>query len=102
MKVKIFKDTVGGGKRLSAGKTCDLPDDDARILIRMGRAEMVMSKAEKKAVTNTEREARAKASGQPLAGGNGTADKPDGTDDNTDNTDNTGDVDDGDATETET
>lgn len=44
MKVKILESTVAGGKDLSAGKTYDIDEKDAKLLIALGKAEEVQNK----------------------------------------------------------
>ena len=39
MKVKILRNTNASGQSVEKGKEYDISDDDARILIRMGKAE---------------------------------------------------------------
>jgi len=47
MKVKITRSTVAAGKDVYAGQVYEIPDRDAEVLIRMGKAEPVTEEKEK-------------------------------------------------------
>ncbi|MBW2024376.1 MAG: hypothetical protein JRH08_00685 [Deltaproteobacteria bacterium] len=47
MRVKILRDTVASGKGLAAGRTYDLSEQDAKILLAMGKAVPVGTKVKK-------------------------------------------------------
>lgn len=49
MRVKILRTTVASGYRCEAGKEYDLSEDDATLLIRMGKAEAAKAKRRVKA-----------------------------------------------------
>ena len=48
MKVKILKTTVASGHIVQAGQSVDLKDDEAKTLIRMGKAELHQKKSSNK------------------------------------------------------
>ena len=48
MRVKILRNTVASGFDVEAGEECELSDQDALILIRLGKAEKSTEKAETK------------------------------------------------------
>ena len=58
MKVKMLKSSVASGKKLAAGKTYDVSDADARVLIAYGKA---VDAADKEAVAEANKVAKAEA-----------------------------------------
>ena len=46
MNILILQNTVADGRMVAAGQTVDVPDADARLLVRMGKAVAVVDVAE--------------------------------------------------------
>jgi hypothetical protein len=54
MKIKALANVGASGKSLKAGKQAEVSDRDGKILISLGKAELVKSKAAPKAAPKTE------------------------------------------------
>jgi len=51
IKITITRDTVADGKRVKAGKTVTVTEDEARALVRCNKAEMPAEKKDKGPMT---------------------------------------------------
>jgi hypothetical protein len=54
MKILLLRNTIASGQALEAGSICDVSDDDAAILVRLGRATAELPEAKPARKTKAE------------------------------------------------